>query len=55
MRIINNKTPLFEKNKPKKMITQMKNYISNVMFYNFVDKNILKTQNNELIKRILEI
>jgi hypothetical protein len=54
IRIINNKTPLFEKNKPK-MITQMKNYITKGMFYNFVDKNILKSQNNELIKTILEI
>ena len=56
IRIINNKTPLFEKNNPKKMITQMKNYISTGMFYSFVDKkNILKSQNNELIKTILEI
>ena len=38
------------------MITQMKNYISTGMFYSFVDKkNILKSQNNELIKTILEI
>ena len=55
MRIINNKTPLFEQNKPKKMITKMKNYITNGLFYNFVDKNILKSDNNELIKTILEI
>ena len=55
MRIINNKTPLFEQNKPKKMITKMKNYITNGLFYNFVDKNILKSHNDELIKTILEI
>ena len=55
IRIINNKTPLFEQNKPKKMITKMKNYINNGLFYNFVDKNILKSDNNELIKTILEI
>ena len=34
---------------------EMKNYITKGMFYNFVDKNILKSQNNELIKTILEI
>ena len=55
MRIINNKTPLFEQNKPKKMITKMKNYITNGLFYNFVDKNILKSHNDELIKTILKI
>ena len=55
MRIINNKTPLFVQNKPKKMITKMKNYITNGLFYNFVDKNILKSHNDELIKTILEI
>ena len=55
MRIINNKTPLFEQNKTKEMITKMKNYITNGLFYNFVDKNILKSDNNELIKTILEI
>ena len=55
IRIINNKTPLFEQNKTKEMITKMKNYITNGLFYNFVDKNILKSDNNELIKTILEI
>ena len=55
MRIINNKTPLFEQNKQKRMITKMKNYITNGLFYNFVDKNILKSHNDELIKTILEI
>ena len=55
MRIINNKTPLFVQNKPKKMITKMKNYITNGLFYNFVDKNILKSHNDELIKTILKI
>ena len=55
IRIINNKTPLFEQNKQKRMITKMKNYITNGLFYNFVDKNILKSDNNELIKTILEI
>ena len=55
IRIINNKTPLFEQNKTKEMTTKMKNYITNGLFYNFVDKNILKSDNNELIKTILEI
>ena len=55
IRIINNKTPLFEQNKPKKMIKKVKNYITNSLFYNFVDKNILKSHNDELIKTILEI
>ena len=55
MRIINNKTPLFEQNKQKRMITKMKNYITNGLFYNFVDKKILKSHNDELIKTILEI
>ena len=55
IRIINNKTPLFEQNKTKEMTTKMKNYITNELFYNFVDKNILKSDNNELIKTILEI
>ena len=55
IRIINNKTPLFEQNKTKEMTTKMKNYITNGLFYNFMDKNILKSDNNELIKTILEI